>query len=89
MEMTSLLLRGNTHSWSVMKTQSEVLTVELHFVKSIGRAKFRSRSHDAVIHVYDDVGNLLETHAHKGEKSNYDVRRSPSPTIFFTSEACQ
>jgi hypothetical protein len=26
-----------------------------------------SRSHDAVIHVYDEAGNLIETHEHSGE----------------------
>jgi hypothetical protein len=26
-----------------------------------------SRSHDAVIRVYDDVGNVIETHEHKGD----------------------
>jgi hypothetical protein len=25
------------------------------------------RSHDAVIHVYDELGNVIETHEHKGE----------------------
>ena len=30
-------------------------------------AKFRSRSHDAVIRVYDDAGNVIETHEHAGE----------------------
>jgi hypothetical protein len=25
-----------------------------------------SRAADAVIHVYDDVGNVIETHEHKG-----------------------
>ena len=30
-------------------------------------AKFYSRSHDAVIRVYDDAGNVIETHEHKGE----------------------
>jgi len=34
---------------------------------AIGYAKFRSRSHDAVIRVYDDAGNVIETHQHKGE----------------------
>jgi len=29
--------------------------------------KFRSRLHDAVIRVYDDAGNVLETHEHKGD----------------------
>jgi hypothetical protein len=26
-----------------------------------------SRSHDAVIRVYDESGNVIETHEHKGE----------------------
>jgi hypothetical protein len=30
-------------------------------------AQFYSRSHDAVSHVYDDVGNVIETHEHAGE----------------------
>jgi hypothetical protein len=34
---------------------------------AIGYAKFRSRSHDAVIRVYDDAGNPIETHGHAGE----------------------
>jgi hypothetical protein len=29
-------------------------------------AKFRSRSHDAVIRVYDEAGNMLEMHDHAG-----------------------
>jgi len=34
---------------------------------AIGYAKHRSRSHDAVIRVYDGAGNVIETHEHKGE----------------------
>jgi hypothetical protein len=34
---------------------------------AIGCAKHRSRSHDAVIHVYDDAGNVIETHEHAGD----------------------
>jgi hypothetical protein len=34
---------------------------------SVGYAKFRSRSHDAVISVYDEAGNVIDTHEHKGE----------------------
>jgi hypothetical protein len=30
-------------------------------------AKFYSRSHDAVIRVYDAAGNVIETHEHAGE----------------------
>jgi hypothetical protein len=29
--------------------------------------KHRSRSHDDVIRVYDDAGNVIETHEHTGE----------------------
>jgi hypothetical protein len=34
---------------------------------AIGYAKFRSRSHDAVIRVYDEAGNLIDTHQHAGD----------------------
>jgi hypothetical protein len=28
---------------------------------------FSARSHDAVIRVYDEAGNVIETHEHAGE----------------------
>jgi hypothetical protein len=34
---------------------------------AVGYAKFFSRSHDAVIRVYDEAGNVIETHDHKGD----------------------
>jgi hypothetical protein len=34
---------------------------------AIDYAKFCSRSHEAVIRVYDDAGNVIETHEHKGD----------------------
>jgi hypothetical protein len=34
---------------------------------AIGCARHRSRSQDAVIHVYDAAGNAIETHEHTGE----------------------
>jgi hypothetical protein len=34
---------------------------------AIGYAKHRSRSHDAVIFVYNEAGNVIETHEHKGD----------------------
>ena len=34
---------------------------------AVDYAKFRSRSHDAVIRVYDEAGNVIETHEHTGE----------------------
>ena len=34
---------------------------------AIGYASQYSRSHDAVIRVYDDAGNVIETHEHAGD----------------------
>jgi hypothetical protein len=34
---------------------------------AIGHAKHQSRSHDALIRVYDDAGNVIETHEHNGD----------------------
>jgi hypothetical protein len=34
---------------------------------AIDYAKFYSRSHDAVIRVYDDAGNVIKTHEHAGD----------------------
>jgi hypothetical protein len=34
---------------------------------AIDYAKFYSRSHDAVILVYDEAGNVIETHEHTGD----------------------
>src|SRR5947209_19317430 len=35
--------------------------------RAIGYARFYSRSHDAVIHVFDEAGNAIETHKHVGD----------------------
>ena len=35
--------------------------------KPIGYAKFFSRSHNAVIRVYDEAGNVIETQEHEGD----------------------
>ena len=34
---------------------------------AVDYAKFRSRSQDAVIRVYDGAGNVIETHEHNGD----------------------
>src|SRR5215831_655435 len=34
---------------------------------AVGYAMHSSRSHDAVIRVYDAAGNVIETHEHKGD----------------------
>jgi len=33
----------------------------------VSNAKFYGRSHDAVIRVYDEAGNVIETHEHVRE----------------------
>jgi len=34
---------------------------------AIGYAQFFSRSHDAVIRVYDEAGNVIQMHEHMGD----------------------
>jgi hypothetical protein len=34
---------------------------------AINQAKFYTRSHDAVIRVYDATGNVIDTREHKGD----------------------
>jgi len=34
---------------------------------AVDYAKFYSRSHNAVIRVYDDAGNVIDTHEHAGD----------------------
>jgi len=34
---------------------------------AVDYAEFRSRSHDAVIRVYDEAANVIETHQHAGD----------------------
>ena len=38
---------------------------------AIGYAQHRSRSRDAVIRVYDESGNVIKTHEHKGDFREY------------------
>ncbi|HUE49553.1 MAG TPA: hypothetical protein VMQ39_00645, partial [Candidatus Dormibacteraeota bacterium] len=40
-------------------------------VNAINYAKFYTRSHEAVIRVYDEAGNVIETHEHAGECSRW------------------
>ena len=43
---------------------------------AIDHVKFFSRSHDAVIRVYDEAGDVIETHEHAGEfKEPYRVKQ--------------
>ena len=40
---------------------------------AVGYAKFFSRSHNAVIRVYDEAGNVIETHERAGSSKRRDV----------------
>ena len=46
---------------------SEVITLTRRDDLQSSNAKFRSRSHRAVIRVYDAAGNVIETHEHAGD----------------------
>jgi hypothetical protein len=43
------------------------LRSQFHFVARPNVGRVYSRLHRAVIRVYDDAGNVIETHEHKGE----------------------
>jgi hypothetical protein len=45
----------------------ETLGATARIISNQGYAKFCSRSHDAVIRVYDAARNVIETHEHKGD----------------------
>lgn len=47
--------------WSAVVCQSYAIA------NAVGYAKFYSRSHDAVIGVFDLVGNTVDTHEHAGD----------------------
>jgi hypothetical protein len=50
---------------------------------AIGYAEHRSRSQHAVIRVYNESGNVIETHEHVGEfKSIVIIMRTPAAIAF-------
>jgi hypothetical protein len=56
---------------------------------AIGYANIRSRSHGAVIRVYDEAGNVIETHEHKGgSKSGEFSLEAACPFLGKRSAAC-
>jgi hypothetical protein len=48
---------------------------------AVGHAKFFSRSHDAVIRVYDGAGKVIETHEHKGDFYFSEHGRQPQSSL--------
>ena len=56
---------------------------------AVDHAKFRSRSHAAVIRVHDAAGNVIETHEHAGDsRSGEQCARIRSRTLSNIFSAC-
>ena len=51
------------------------------FRDAISNAKFRSRSHRAVIRVYDAADNMIETHEHAGSSKSGDLLLNFLPDV--------
>jgi hypothetical protein len=52
---------ADTESTNAAKPVASLIALNL------STTKFSSRSHDAVIRVYDNTGNVIETHEHAGD----------------------
>ena len=59
------------HKQSISHDKHQTALTKLRFScenrNAIGYAEHFSRSHHAIIRVYDEPGNLIETHKHKGD----------------------
>jgi len=68
--LPNLLLefRANRTKWRNSITNFPFTTLpQFHFVARLNVGRVYSRSHDAVIRVYDVAGNVIQTHEHKGD----------------------
>jgi predicted phosphoribosyltransferase len=63
------------------------LEIARHRVIQLMHAKFYSRSHDAVIRVYDGAGNMIETHESAGANSRAITRKHPERPVIAQSVA--
>ena len=59
--MTLIEIKPHRWGWTVFETPG-VEPVFPEKDQAVGCAKFFSRSHTAVIRVYDEAGNVIETH---------------------------
>ena len=73
-----MVLNGHPREISTTRERLDLLSDALPFgrlwygepnaiANAIGYAKHRSRSHHAVIRVYDETGSVIETHEHAGD----------------------
>jgi hypothetical protein len=60
-------MQSTMHVYEVRPRSKADRTAEHRKPNAIDYAKFRSRSHDAVIRVYDEAGNVIDTHEHAGD----------------------
>jgi hypothetical protein len=51
----------------LIETRCRSAVAVLSCEAAINYSKLCSRSHDAVIRVYDEAGNVIETHEHAGD----------------------
>jgi hypothetical protein len=56
---------------------------------AMGYAKFYSRSHDAVIRVYDEVGNVIETHEQAGDFKEWESLQFILDVLISFSNCCR
>ena len=54
---------------------------------AISNAKFRSRSHHAVIRVYDEAGDVIETHEHAIRDSRLFLADAKSALTIFSDSS--
>ncbi len=48
---------------------------------AIDYAKFYSHSHNAVIRVYDEAGNVIQTHEHTGDSKEAQIFGNTDPAV--------
>jgi hypothetical protein len=63
----ALLLGGLGAVWAVFVMIGLILSRDLEVGDGVGYAMFYSRSHHAVIRVFGDAGNVIETRQQGGE----------------------
>ena len=76
--VTSHARRSEPPTWQLVRRDVDLVSDVLPFSqlwygesnaisKAVGYARDHSRSHDGVIRVYDEAGNVIETHERAGE----------------------
>ena len=76
--VTSHARRSEPPTWQLVRRDVDLVSDVLPFSrlwygesnaisKAVGYARDHSRSHDGVIRVYDEAGNVIETHEHAGD----------------------